>query len=216
MFLAYSLGAALDTLAFTIKEYGTSTNRVNRYVTDLVVVAYNSANVSVNCTFAFITTAVANAPAYSYNSACIDQPATTTPSTATIAQFLKFNMLDMYYNKTLYLSINAAVATALGADITKFFAGTLPGATFTLSATPAFAEITKQWNPDVFNVVPVADPDSGFIFSKFSSVNFGLFIANFSGNYSYLSFTVTDLNNVVKCTMMYTLSLNEAICSLGM
>jgi hypothetical protein len=72
MFLTYSLGAALDTLAFVVKEYATSTNRGNRFVTDLVVVAYNSDNISVNCTFSWITTAIRNAPIYSYNSGCID------------------------------------------------------------------------------------------------------------------------------------------------
>jgi hypothetical protein len=50
----------------------------------------------------------------------------------------------------------------------------------------------------------------------FTTVDLGLFIANFSGNYSHLTFTVTDSKNVVQCTMIYAASLNEAICSLRM
>jgi hypothetical protein len=177
-----------------------------------VIVAYNSANVSTNCTFSWIATATTTVPAYSYNSGCIESP-TTTASTATIADFIKFNTIDLYYNKTLYLSITPTVATTLGFDIAKLFAGTLPGYQFTLAATPVFSNINAAWNVAVG--MPTND-DAGFRFSPFSTVGAGVFIANFSGNYNHTAFTVTDLLNVVKCTMVFTASLNEAICSLGM
>jgi hypothetical protein len=43
-------------------------------------------------------------------------------------------------------------------------------------------------------VVPIlaADDNRGHINSVFSTVAAGIFIANFSGNYNYTAFTVTD------------------------
>jgi hypothetical protein len=209
MFLTVALSTTGDTLAFNVREYGTTANRDNKKVTDLVIVTYNSANVSINCTFSWTITATIKVPAYSYNSGCIEGSAA---STATISDFLKFNTIDLLYNKTLYLSINSETALKLGFAIDKLFAGTLPGYQFPLSTPPVFSDVTIEW----CSSGKANDDRGGFESTPFSTVAAGIFIANFSGNYNYTVFTVTDLNNSVKCTMIFTASLNEAICSLGM
>lgn len=45
-------------------------------------------------------------------------------STATFAEFLKFDAVNIYYNDTLYFSVNATNAASVGFTPSTFFAGT--------------------------------------------------------------------------------------------
>lgn len=111
-----------------------------------------------NCTFNFTSAgygATASATglnaAFSYVSNCHEDAAgadyysgttkyTTTTSTATIAQFLLFDAVNIYYNDTLYFSINATNAASVGFTPATFFAGK-QDTTYVWPAATTFATV---------------------------------------------------------------------------
>lgn len=110
-------------------------------------------------------------------------------STATFAKFLLFDAVNIYYNNTLYFSINATNAAAVGFTPSTFFAGK--------STDTNFAGVAGK--------LAGTEP--------FSTVSAKLYIASFQGDFSYLAGTVVDDKGVEACKLFFT-SLNEAVCRL--
>lgn len=216
------LSATKSFLAFKVVEYATDAYKADKNVTQLSVIAFNSAKtVAVsNCTFNWTTVAIIGATsvgknlndASTYISNCHDNTdgwtytkgedkteLKMTTSTAKYEDFLKFDTVNIYYNNTLYYSINPTNAATVGFTPLTFFAG---------SKTTAY-----NWDSttDKFNYVTsvLTDVNKG----AFSTVKAQLFIAKFQGDYSYLTGTVIDAKGVVACKLLFT-SLNEAVCKL--
>lgn len=146
-------------------------------------------------------------PQYTYVSYCheskIDDTykngstaSTIKKSTATFTEFMAFDAVNIYYNDTLYFSINATNAAAVGFTPSTFFAGT-SSTDYTWTSTKLFDDVATI-----------------LITTKcFSTVDAKLYIAKFQGDYSYLSATVVDKNGAKACTLIFT-GLNEAVCKL--
>lgn len=77
-----------------------------------------------------------------YNSTCFDvSPNNGVASTASVAQFVTFDSINIYYNNTLYLSINPTTAAKYGVTPSDFFKGTV-NTDFVWSSSSTFAAIT--------------------------------------------------------------------------
>ena len=131
-----------------------------------------------------------------YNSTCFDGTASGKTTTATVAQFLKFDSISIYYNNTLYVTVGPSNAAKFGFTPSDFFKGTLPN--FNFASQSYFGAISKIINDQ-----------------QLSTVDAQLFIAKFRDDYSHLAVTVVDKHTgALMCTMMWT-NLNEAVCRLG-
>ena len=122
-------------LFFQIKEYALTgafdaTVDKKTFITNLSFTTYLSTNPTKLCNFTFnagstVTTYQTNPVATPfYNSTCFDGTVTGFTTTATVAEFKTFDAVKIYYNGTLYTTIDSAALTKYGATaatLTDFF-----------------------------------------------------------------------------------------------
>lgn len=147
MFFTLGLSAtATSFLGFKVTEYASAAYKSDNNVTKLSLIAFKTSDgmSAANCTFNWSTSVIYSAASGSnpinsdltYISNCHDRATTDnyyngstttstpfTTSTATFDQFLKFDAINIYYNNTLYYSINSTNAAAVGFTPATFFAG---------------------------------------------------------------------------------------------
>lgn len=166
---------ATDFLYLQIKEYALSgvydaASAKSTYITSLSFNAFLSTDTTKYCNFTYTastsSTYQTNVPSNGmpfYNSTCFDGTVTGFTTTATVAQFLTFDSVSIYYNNTLYLTVNPTTASKYGVTPSDFFKGT--STNFAFSTDTTFAAIATKLHGDAPK--------------KFSTVAAQLFIAKF-------------------------------------
>lgn len=141
MFISVSLATVMDKkfLAFQVTEYQADAYASKAFVTGLSVIAFKASEgmSAANCTFNWTSVVIGANIAKTYISYCHDKTTVTgitytngttadvvlKDSTATFAKFQAFDAVNIYYNNTLYYSINATNAASVGFTPSTYFAG---------------------------------------------------------------------------------------------